>query len=151
MKEEKISFSGPTYIAIRSQKHDSSTAESHQQDFDSLLGLEEFKSSTDGTGGMIKPLIFVAVDSGPDEASNNQKTMLAWIDCFNRHDVDGIFIFSNAAEFSAYNKVERRMAPLSKDTAVIILPFDKFGSHLDSSNRTIDIEFEKKNFAAAGE
>ena len=100
---------------------------------------------------MIKRLIFVAVDSGQDEASNNQKTMLAWIDCFNRHDVDGIFIFSNAAEFSAYNKVERRIAPLSKDTAVIILPFDKFGSHLDSSNRTIDIELEKKNFAAVGE
>ena len=77
--------------------------------------------------------------------------MLAWIDCFNCHDVDGIFIFSNAAGSSAYNKVKRRMAPLSKDTAGIILPFDKFGSHLDSSNRTIDIELEKKNFVAAGE
>lgn len=151
MKEGKVSYSGPTYIAIRSQKHDSSTAETHQRDFDKLLELDEFKSSAKGVDGLLKPLIFVAVDSGPDEAPNNQKTMLAWIDCFNRHDVDAIFVFSNAPGFSAYNKVERRMAPLSRDTAGIILPFDKFGSHLDSSNRTIDTELELKNFAAAGE
>ena len=100
---------------------------------------------------LVKPLIFVAVDSGSDEAPNNQKTMLAWISCFNRHDIDGIFVFSNAPGFSAFNKVERRMAPLSKDTSGIILPFDKFGSHLDSSNKTIDIELEMKNFTAAGE
>ena len=29
IKEKKVSFSGPTFISIRSQKHDSSTAESH--------------------------------------------------------------------------------------------------------------------------
>ena len=151
MKDGKISFSGPTYVAIRSQKHDSSTAETHQRDFDKLIELEEFKTAAKGSDGLLKPLIFVAVDSGPDEAPNNQKTMLAWIDCFNRHDVDGIFVFSNAPGFSAYNKVERRMAPLSRDTAGIILPFDKFGSHLDNSNKTVDSELEKKNFAAAGE
>ena len=151
MKEGKISFSGPTFVAIRSQKHDSSTAEAHQRDFDKLIELEEFKTAAKGSNGLLKPLIFVAVDSGPDEAPNNQKTMLAWIDCFNRHDVDGIFVFSNAPGFSAFNKVERRMAPLSRDTAGIILPFDKFGSHLDNSNKTVDTELEKKNFAAAGE
>ena len=43
------------------------------------------------------------------------------------------------------------MAPLSKDTAGIILPFDTFGSHLNSSNKTIDLELEKKNFEAAGD
>ena len=42
------------------------------------------------------------------------------------------------------------MAPLSKDTAGIVLPFDTFGSHLDGSNKTIDIELEKKNFEEAG-
>jgi hypothetical protein len=151
LKEGRISFSGPTFIAIRSQKHDSSTAETHQRDFDKLIELDEFKTAAKGADGFLKPLIFVAVDSGPDEAPNNQKTMAAWINCFNRHDVDGIFVFSNAPGFSAFNKVERRMAPLSRDTAGIILPFDKFGSHLDNSNRTIDEELEKKNFAAAGE
>ena len=139
------------YIAIRSQKHDSSTAETHQRDFNRLVELDEVKSSAKGRDGVLKPLIFVAVDSGPDEAPNNFKTMLAWITCFNTHVVDGIFVFSNAPSFSAFNKVERRMAPLSKDTAGIVLPFDKFGSHLNSSNKTIDTELEKRNFAAAGE
>ena len=92
MKEMKISFSGPTFIAIRSQKHDSSTAETHQRDFNRLVGLDEVKSSAKGRDGVLKPLIFVAVDSGPDEAPNNFKTMLAWITCFNTHDVDGIFL-----------------------------------------------------------
>ena len=64
--------------------------------------------------------------------------------------MDGIFVFSNAPGFSAYNRVERRMAPLSKDTAGIVLPFDKFGSHLDKSNKTVDTELELKNFEAAG-
>ena len=59
--------------------------------------------------------------------------------------------FSKAPGFSAFNKVERRMAPLSKDTAGIVLPFEKFGSYLNSSNKTIDTELEKRNFAAAGE
>ena len=42
------------------------------------------------------------------------------------------------------------MAPLSKDTADIILPFDTFGSHLNAANKTIDFNLEIKNFEAAG-
>ena len=29
--------------------------------------------------------------------------------------------------------------------------FEKFGSYLDSSNKTTDLELEKENFSAAGE
>ena len=67
-----------------------------------------------------------------------------------KHDFDGVFVFCNAPGFSAYNKVERRMAPLSKEVAGIVLPFDTFGTHLNTSNKTIDEELEKKNFEAAG-
>ena len=151
IKEEKISFSGPTYIAIRSAKHDSSTAYSHQYDIQKLLGLEEFKKSTRNSKGEIKPLFFVAVDGGPDESPSNHKTLLAWGNFFMKEDFDGIFIFSNAPGFSAYNKVERRMAPLSKATAGVILPFNTFGSHLDASNKTTNPELEIKNFQAAGD
>ena len=55
---------------------------------------------------------------------------------------DALFVFKHAPGSSAYNKVERRMAPLSKFTAEIIFPFDTFGSHLDSSNKTVDEELE---------
>jgi hypothetical protein len=33
---------------------------------DKLLELEELKSAAEGVDGLLKPLIFVAVDSGPD-------------------------------------------------------------------------------------
>ena len=40
--DPEITYSGPTYIAVRSRKHDSSTAYTHGRDFDYLLGLKEF-------------------------------------------------------------------------------------------------------------
>lgn len=43
------------------------------------------------------------------------------------------------------------MAPLSKELSGVVLRHDKFGTHLDSQGRTIDVELEKRNFAAAGE
>ncbi len=52
---------------------------------------------------------------------------------------------------SAYNIVERRMAPLSHDLAGIILPHDHFGSHLSESGVTINIDLEKLNFRKAGQ
>ena len=57
----------------------------------------------------------------------------------------------NAAGLSAFNPVERRMAPLSHDLCGIILPHDSFGTHLDGSGKTIDAKLEKKNFQAAAE
>ena len=38
---EIIGYSGPTYVAIRSGKHDSSTANSHALDIGRLMGLKE--------------------------------------------------------------------------------------------------------------
>ena len=60
-------------------------------------------------------------------------------------------ILSCISGSSAYNPVERRMVPLTKDTSGVILPFDTFGTHLNASNKTIDMELEKKNLKAAGE
>ena len=40
--DSSISYSGPMHIAIRSGKHDSSTAYTHGRDFDKLLTLEGF-------------------------------------------------------------------------------------------------------------
>lgn len=43
------------------------------------------------------------------------------------------------------------MAPLSKELAGIILPYDHYGTHLDNQGRTIDMDKEKENFTHAGE
>ena len=54
----EISYSGPTYIAIRSGKHDSSTAYSHGRDFDYALELEEFQSVVKNDGEIKSVAIF---------------------------------------------------------------------------------------------
>ena len=67
-----------------------------------------------------------------------------------KYNIDALFVYANAPGLSAYNRVERRMAPLSKECSGIILPFDTYGNHLDHSNKTVDHELEVNNFKAAG-
>ena len=43
------------------------------------------------------------------------------------------------------------MAPLSHDLAGLILPHDHFGSHLNESGGTINVDLEKLNFRKAGQ
>ena len=52
---------------------------------------------------------------------------------------------------SAFNRVERRIAPLSNQLAGVVLAHDAYGSHLDSGGKTIDVELERQNFVKAGE
>ena len=52
---------------------------------------------------------------------------------------------------SAYNQMERRMAPLSKTSAGLILPYYTLDNHLDSQRRTVEVDLEKKNIKRAGE
>jgi len=70
---------------------------------------------------------------------------------FREYDLDALFVFTNAPGRSAFNRVERRMAPLSKELSGVILPHDHFGSHLNSAGKTIDSELEEINFKKAGE
>lgn len=70
---------------------------------------------------------------------------------FVQHNLDAIFLATNAPGRSAYNRVERRMAPLSKQLSGVLLEHEFFGSHLDSQMRTVDPELEKKNFGHAGQ
>ncbi|CAG8695588.1 3137_t:CDS:1, partial [Scutellospora calospora] len=51
---------------------------------------------------------------------------------------------------SAYNPVERSMASLSTKLAAIVLPINKYGTHLDSQGKVIDLELAEKNFKYAG-
>ena len=44
-----------------------------------------------------------------------------WARQIKNHNLDDVFVFTHAPGSSAYSAVERRMAPFSKDTAVIIL------------------------------
>ncbi|CAH0547066.1 unnamed protein product [Brassicogethes aeneus] len=142
---QAVGYSGPTYI--RSGKHSSST---HAQDFETLLELEEFRPLAKTDHGLVKPVVIMTVDGRPDENPRYQKVIGFAIQHFKQHDLDALFIAANAPGRSAYNRVERIMAPLSRELAGLILPHDHFGSHLDECGVTINEQLERTNFEFAG-
>ncbi|KAJ6643029.1 hypothetical protein Bhyg_07985, partial [Pseudolycoriella hygida] len=116
-----ISFSGPTYAAIRSSKYSSSTAFSHARDIENIYDKSDFIQFTH-TASKPKPVFIDIVDGGPDENPRYEKVIQMYIHHFLKCDLD----------------------------AEIILPHDHFGTHLDDQGRTIDIDLEKTNFSFAG-
>lgn len=150
-KPEAVSYSGPTYVAIRSGKHCSSTATSHATDFETVLNLDNFRDFAKTPNGFIKPVVILTVDGGPDENPRYEKVIKIAAQHFKKFNLDAIFIATNAPGRSAYNRVERRMAPLSHELAGLVLPHDHYGSHLDSQGVTIDQDLELKNFEYAGQ
>lgn len=149
--KEFVTYSGPTYVAIRSGKHSSSTSLSHALDFERILKLDIFNCITRNTMQMVKPVGIFIVDGGPDENPRYNKVILTAIHHFIKNNLDALFIATNAPGRSAFNRVERRMAPLSKELAGLILPHDHFGTHLDKNARTISDRLEQQNFQYAGE
>jgi hypothetical protein len=96
---EAVGYSGPTYIAIRSGKHSSSTAFSHGLDFDKLLTLQEFDVITrTGIDRLVKPILMLTVDGGPDENPRYQKVITVAVHHFLQHDFDALFLATNAPE-----------------------------------------------------
>ena len=75
--------------------------------------------------------MIVTVDGGPDENPRYKKTIDCAIDYFNSFDLDALFIATNAPGCSAFNRCERRMTPLSKEVAGLILGHQHFGTHLN--------------------
>ncbi len=68
-----------------------------------------------------------------------------------KNNKDAIFIVTNVPGRSAFNRIERKMASLSKELAGLILPHDHFWrQHLYWQGNTIDTELEKKNFEFTG-
>ena len=131
--DPEITYSCPTYIAIRSGKHDSSTAYIHVGDFDHLLGLSEFDKVVKHENA-VKPIGTFFCDGGPDENPRFPKTLDVAIQHFKKSNLDTLLISTHAPDVSAYNQVRRRMAPLNKALSRIFLPYEA----LDSSRKTIN-------------
>jgi len=137
-----LSYSGETYIFVRSGKHDTSNAYTHGYDLKELF-----------TSGALqkKPILLLETDGAQDEAPRYPKPMEVAIRLFKLLELDVLIHAVNASGLSAFNPCERRMAPLSHDISGVVLPHDTFGSHLNSKQETIDIDLEKKNFYAAAD
>ena len=63
---EAVTYSGTTYVAIRSAKHSQSCALHHLQVMNGVRSLDEFSGSFKNEGND-KPVMVVTVDGGPDE------------------------------------------------------------------------------------
>jgi len=58
-RPDAVGYSGPTYVAVRSGKHSSSTAETHARDFDRLLELPCFDEIMKGKLNDRTALVFL--------------------------------------------------------------------------------------------
>lgn len=74
-RSEAVSYIGPTYIAIRSGKHSSSTATSNAQDLDALLTLEPSLNIMKNDDCKVKPILIISSDGGPDENPRFRKVI----------------------------------------------------------------------------
>ena len=141
--QPEISHTGPLYIAIRSLKHESSTAFTHGRDFDHVLELEEFAFVAKNRD-QDKPIVLTFVDGGPDENPRLSKVLSVTINHFRKYKLDVYIVMTHALGISAYNYVERQNDPLNKALAGVVLDHDACGTHLDDSGRTINVELEKE-------
>ena len=141
-----VGYSGPTFIQVKSLKHTRSNASVHIEALDEVLKTEEMCRMA---AGSTKPIRILTRDGhdGPKFPS----TRNTLFNIFKEHDLDFLFCVCNASGLSAYHFIERRMAPLNAALAGVVLPHDHFGSHLDASGNTNDVELEKKNFQKADE
>lgn len=115
------------------------------------LGLTAaFSTDKHSNDKEVKPVVVIMSDGGPDGNPRYPKVIAQTINHFKTHDLDAMFVITNAPGRNAYNRVERRMVPLSRELSGLILPHDHYGSHLSDDVKTIDAELEIKNFAFAG-
>jgi hypothetical protein len=98
-----------------------------------------------------QPIVVFSVDEGPDE--NPQKVIVVVIQNFVKHKPGCSFCYrtTNAPSRGAFNRIKRRIAPLSRELSGLIQSHEHFGSHLDSQGRTNDGALEKDNYRMAGE
>jgi hypothetical protein len=147
-----IGTAGPTYISIRSAKHDRMNHESHAIDFDRLVQLKEFEKFACDHLGRVKPIVVINVDNcGLENKTRYQNTLSSAIDKFKKYNLDALVIVNQAPGQALFNTVERRLSPLSYDLAGLILPHDHFGTHLNDAGATEHAELEKSNFKMTGD
>ena len=95
----------------------------------------------------LKP-IWVFTRDGHDgpQCPSTRQTLIKF---FKKRDTD-FFVAVFSAGLLVHHFIERRMAPLSKELTVVVLPHDTFGSRLDENRVSVDAEKEVQNFKKAG-
>lgn len=147
---EVVTYSGPTYIlSIRCSKYCSTTTCTHFADLKRLLSLEIFGNFLKDADGEIKLVIIISTDGGLDGNPRFSKVISHATELFGKHNLDGLFLKTNASGRGAFNSVEKRIAPLIKKLAGLFLPHDRNGTHLNGT-KTVNLVLEKQNFKKVG-
>ena len=149
--EEQVTRVGPSYIAVRSGKYLASAAYAHWDDFNIVVQRPEFKEFLRRPDGSIKPVIVLYISGNQDENPRSAKALQVAACHFKVHNLDAIFIVSDAPGKSAYNPVEDRIQVLKESLTKLALPRKQFTSHMDDAGQVMDESLEKNNIKAAGE
>lgn len=172
-KASGIKYSGPTYVAVRSAKSDTSDAWSHGIDILRTFEIDSFRETL-YHNDKLKPIIIWESDGAADQSAKSDRMKKIWLHIFKTHDIDYILHYNSPpglskmlrlmlkmfhfvakifhltqiihAGNSAYNTIERYMSPLSRPMCGVVLDHKHFGDHLDASKKTKDKELEQKNF-----
>ena len=143
---------GPTYVSIRSTKHDRITTDCTDVDFDQVVKLKEFEKTARNHIGEIKPIIIMNVDNiDAGHYTLFPKTLYSSIQKFKKYNLDALILVTQAPGQAIFGVTERRLALLSHDLSGLVLPHNYFGTHLNISGLTIDAESEKANLKRAGD
>ena len=90
-------------------------------------------------------MIFI-VNGDSEDSPNYSKRISCAIDYFCTFDLDALYIARNAPGRRINDALQKRVIPLSKDLAKVILPYEQFGLHYDGNSDTIDEDMEKTNY-----
>ena len=145
-----VTYTGPTYVAIRSSKHNNSSAHSHHEDLKRFIEVDPELFMVKGSDHVVKPVLIKSLDGGPDENPRFLNNTHMACKTFQDLKLDLLMELTQAPGLSAYNRAERRMYHLSRALTGVVLPVDTYGTHL-RNGKTIDTELEVRNFEAAGE
>ena len=94
----KVSYSGDTFIQLRSGKHDKSTAFTHAYDLIKLFEDGQIKN---------KPISLLETDGAADEVPKSPSTLKTAIHLLKLLGLDAMVHGVNASGLSAFNIVER--------------------------------------------
>ena len=89
-----VRYSGPTYVAVRSGKHDTSVAWSHGIDILRTFELETFRSTLYHKD-KLKSVIIWESDGAADQQAKSDKIKWIWLFIFKKYDIDYIIHYNS--------------------------------------------------------
>ncbi|CAF1129204.1 unnamed protein product [Adineta ricciae] len=147
-----VTDAGPTYVSIRSAKHDRMSIDCEEVDFEQVVKLKEFEKTARNHIGEVKPIIIMNVDNiDPMNYTRFSRTLYSSIQKFKKYNLDVFILVTQTPGQAIFASCERRLALLSHDLSGLVLPHNHYGTHLNISGITVDAELEKLNFKRTGE